>query len=76
MTAKRRLAAIFAANVAGYSRLMGPGEQDILQWLKTIRSELIDVKIAAHRGLIVKTIGDDPLKANLKTGRARHEVRT
>jgi hypothetical protein len=54
----RRLAAILAADVAGYSRLMGADEQGTLTRLKAIRSELIDPQIAAHHGRIVKTTGD------------------
>jgi adenylate cyclase len=56
--AERRLAAILAADVAGYSRLMGAGEEDTLARLKAHRCELIDPKIGEHRGRIVKTTGD------------------
>jgi TolB-like protein len=55
---ERRLAAILAADVAGYSRLMGEDEEDTLGALKAIRRELSDPKIEAHRGRIVKTTGD------------------
>src|SRR5215510_5353755 len=55
---ERRLAAIFAADVAGYSRLMGADEEGTLERLKAHRSGLIDPKIAEHRGRIVKTTGD------------------
>jgi adenylate cyclase len=58
MTAIRRLAAILAADVAGYSRLIGADESGTLQALKTIRAELIDPTIAAHNGRLVKTTGD------------------
>src|ERR1700730_12488126 len=58
MPATRRLAAILAADVAGYSRLIGADEQGTLDRLRTIRSELIDPSIAAHNGRIVKTTGD------------------
>jgi class 3 adenylate cyclase len=58
MTATRRLAAILAADVAGYSRLMGADEEGTLAALKAIRRELGDPKIAEHRGRIVKTTGD------------------
>jgi len=58
MAATRRLAAILAADVAGYSRLIGSDEQGTLQRLKAVRAELIDPAIAAHRGRIVKTTGD------------------
>jgi adenylate cyclase len=55
---KRRLAAILAADVAGYSRLIGADEEGTLARLKAHRRELIDPKIAEHRGRIVKTTGD------------------
>src|SRR6516162_58004 len=58
MTATRRLAAILAADVAGYSRLMGADEGGTLERLKALRSELVDPKIAEHHGRIVKTTGD------------------
>jgi len=58
MTATRRLAAILAADVAGYSRLIGADEGGTLQALKAIRAELIDPTIAAHSGRLVKTTGD------------------
>jgi TolB-like protein len=57
----RRLAAILAIDVAGYSRLMGVDEEGTLAALKAHRSELIDPKIAEHRGRIVKTTGDGAL---------------
>src|SRR5437763_1701649 len=55
---QRRLAAILAADIAGYSRLMGADEEGTLAALKATRSELGDPKIAEHRGRIVKTTGD------------------
>jgi adenylate cyclase len=55
------MAAIFAADVAGYSRLMGKDEEDTLARLKAHRRELVDPKIAEHRGRIVKTTGDGVL---------------
>ena len=58
MTATRRLAAILAADVAGYSRLIGADEEGTLNRLRSIRAELIDPKITEHRGRIVKTTGD------------------
>src|SRR5271156_5573461 len=58
---ERRLAAILAADVAGYSRLMGVDEAGTLAALKTLRRELMDPKIAEHRGRIVKTTGDGAL---------------
>jgi TolB-like protein/class 3 adenylate cyclase len=56
--AERRLAAILAADVAGYSRLIGADEEGTLDRLRSIRAELIDPTIAAHRGRLVKTTGD------------------
>ena len=61
MAATRRLAAILAADVAGYSRLMGADEEGTLERLKAPRGELLDPKIAEHRGRIVKTTGDGML---------------
>src|SRR5271163_4468256 len=61
MTATRRLAAILNADVAGYSRLMGANEEGTLERLKALRSELLNPKIAKHRGRIVKTTGDGML---------------
>src|SRR6516225_6676462 len=58
MSQTRRLAAILAADVASYSRLMGADESGTLQALKSIRAELIDPTIAAHSGRLVKTTGD------------------
>jgi len=58
---ERRLAAILAADVAGYSRLMGANEEGTLAELKTIRKALVDPTIGAHRGRIVKTTGDGML---------------
>src|SRR5258708_3431083 len=55
---ERRLTAILAADVAGYSRLMGADEEGTLAQLKSCRRELVDPKIAEHRGRIVKTTGD------------------
>ena len=58
MSQTRRLAAILAADVAGYSRLMGEEEEGTLAALRRVRRELADPKIAEHRGSIVKTTGD------------------
>jgi adenylate cyclase len=58
---ERRLAAILAADVAGYSRLMGGDEEGTLALLKACRRELIEPKITQHRGRIVKTTGDGTL---------------
>jgi adenylate cyclase len=55
---ERRLAAILAADVAGYSRLMGVDEEGTLTHLKAHRKALIDPKITEYRGRIVKTTGD------------------
>jgi class 3 adenylate cyclase len=58
MTTTRRLAAILAADVAGYSRLMGADEEGTLERLKGLRRDLVDPKITEHHGRIVKTTGD------------------
>jgi adenylate cyclase len=58
---ERRLAAILAADVAGYSRLMGVDEEGTLAALKAYRRELIDPKISENRGRVVKTTGDGAL---------------
>jgi TolB-like protein/class 3 adenylate cyclase len=58
MSQTRRLAAILAADVAGYSRLMGADEEGTLERLKALRRELVDPKIDEHHGRIVKTTGD------------------
>lgn len=55
---ERRLAAILAADVAGYSRLMGTDEEGTLAALRSHRREIFDPKIAEYRGRIVKTTGD------------------
>jgi adenylate cyclase len=56
--AERRLAAILAGDIAGYSRLMGLDEEGTLAALKGHRRAVVDPKIAEHRGRIVKTTGD------------------
>jgi len=58
---ERRLAAVLAADIAGYSRLMGRDEERTLANLKLFRKTLVDPAIAAHRGRIVKTTGDGML---------------
>jgi adenylate cyclase len=58
---ERRLAAVLAADIAGYSRLMGRDEEHTLAQLKSFRKTLVDPGIAAHRGRIVKTTGDGML---------------
>src|SRR6202790_1589236 len=55
---QRRVPGIFAADVAGYSRLMGADEEGTLAALKELRRGLADPKIKEHRGRIVKTTGD------------------
>jgi len=61
LAVERKLAAILAADVAGYSRLMGADEEGTLTRLKAHRRELIDPKIGEHKGRIVKTTGDSLL---------------
>ena len=58
---ERRLTAILAADIAGYSRLMGADEEGTLAQMKTHRRELVDPKIEQYRGRIVKTTGDGML---------------
>jgi adenylate cyclase len=58
MSQTRRLAAILAADVAGYSRLMGVDEEDTHERLKAHLRELVNPKIAEHKGRIVKNTGD------------------
>ena len=58
---ERRLAAVLAMDVAGYSRLMGVDEEGTLARLKAVRKALVDPTIASHRGRIVKTTGDGML---------------
>src|ERR1700751_4432409 len=58
MTETRKLAAILAADVVGYSRLAGADEERTLARLRALRSDLIDPTIAVHHGCIVKRTGD------------------
>ena len=58
---ERRLAAVLAADIAGYSRLMGIDEEGTLARLKAVRKGLVDPAITSHRGRIVKTTGDGML---------------
>jgi adenylate cyclase len=58
---ERRLAAILAADVVGYSRLMGVDEEGTHERLKAYLRELVDPKIKEHRGRIVKNTGDGML---------------
>src|ERR1700731_3664612 len=60
-SASRRLAAILAADVVGYSRLMGADEEGTHERLKAHLGELVDPKIGEHHGRIVKTTGDGVL---------------
>ena len=55
---QRRLAAILAADVVGYSRLMGQDEAGTLAALKALRTDLIDPKIVEHAGRVFKSMGD------------------
>src|SRR5206468_6050554 len=55
---ERRLSAVLAADVVGYSRLIGIDEEGTLERLRSIRLELIDPAIATHHGRIIKTTGD------------------
>ena len=58
MSAPRKLAAILAADVAGYSLLTGLDEEGTLERLRNLRRELINPTISLHRGRVVKTTGD------------------
>jgi adenylate cyclase len=62
MIATRRLAAILAADVAAYSRLIGADEEETLNQLNSIRADVIDPTVAKHHGRIVKMTGDGLLK--------------
>jgi adenylate cyclase len=57
----RRLVAIIAADVAGYSRLIDAKEEGTLARLRSLRHELIDPKVALHKGRTLKTTGDGML---------------
>ncbi len=61
MTVTRKLAAILAADVAGYSRLMGADEEGTLERLKAHQREVIDAKIAEHHGRVARRTGDGML---------------
>jgi adenylate cyclase len=61
MSEKRKLAAILAADVVGYSRLTGADEDRTLARLRALRSDLIDPTIAVHKGRVVKRTGDGAL---------------
>ena len=62
MAETRKLAAILAADVAGYSRLAGSDEERTLARLRALRSDLIDPTMAVHNGRIVKRTGDGVLR--------------
>jgi len=76
---ERRLAAILAADVAGYSRLMGADEEGTLERLKAQRRDLVDPKIAEHRGRIpgsspgTKTTGDGLLVGQRRRSGSRSQ---
>src|SRR5262245_28318670 len=55
---KRRLAAVLAADMVGYSRLMSADEEGAIARQKACRAEVVDPEIAKHNGRIVKTMGD------------------
>src|SRR6202049_3634000 len=61
MSETRKIAAILVADVVGYSRLAGAGEDRILARLRALRSDLIDPTIALHHGRVVKRTGDGVL---------------
>jgi adenylate cyclase len=61
MTEKRKLAAILAADVVGFSRLTGADEDRTLARLRALRSDLIDPAIAIHNGHVFKRTGDGTL---------------
>jgi adenylate cyclase len=61
MTETRKLAAILAADVVGYSRLAGMDEDRTLARLRALRSDLIDPTVAVHNGRVVKRTGDGSL---------------
>ena len=65
------VAAIFAGDIAGYSRLMGVDEEGTLRQLKAHRKDLVDPKITEHRGRIVKTTGDGILEKTYVLGSRR-----
>src|ERR1700722_7565868 len=69
---ERRLTAILAADVAGYSRLMGADEEGTLAALKVLRREVADPKITEHRGRIVNTTGDGLLSEFASVADAVH----
>jgi adenylate cyclase len=77
MAATRRLAAILAADVVGYSRLMGADEEGTHERLKAHLAQLVEPKIKEHRGRIVKNTGDGLLAefAAITTSLRRTSIR-
>ena len=71
---QRRLAAILAADVVGYSRLIRSDEEGTLAALKALRTDLIDPKIAEHHGRVVKLMGDRMLAEFASVVDARAEI--
>ena len=61
MTATRKLAAILAADVVGFSRMTGADEDRMLARLRALRSDLIDPTISVHNGRVIKRTGDGAL---------------
>src|SRR4051795_10505414 len=61
MSENRKLAAVLAADVVGYSRLTGADEDRTLARLRALRSDLIDPTIAVHNGRVIKRTGDGAL---------------
>jgi adenylate cyclase len=79
MTETRKLAAILVSDVVGYSRLAGADEEDVLARLRALRRELIDPKIALHKGRVVKSTGDGVIvefRSAVDAVRAAIEVQT
>jgi adenylate cyclase len=68
---QRRLAAILAADVVGYSRLMGEDDAGTLEVLKTHRREFIEPKIADHHGRLIKLMGDGRVCERVRRGGVR-----
>ena len=61
MAVERRLAAVLAADVVGFSRLMGRDEEGTLARVKSLFDDVLRLKVAEHRGRLVKTTGDGAL---------------
>ncbi len=70
---ERRLAALMAADVVGYSRMIRSDEEGTLAALKALRADLIDPKLAEHHGRVVKLMGDGML-AEFESVVARHAI--